>query len=36
MQKKSERHKDALFETKEEVKGFPLIRYKNYGRRYEC
>jgi len=25
-----------LYETKEEVKGVPLIWYKNYGRWYEC
>jgi hypothetical protein len=36
MEKKSEIHKDALYETKEEVKGVPFISYKNYGRLYEC
>jgi len=36
MEKKSERHKDPLYETKEEVKGVPLIWYKNYVRCYEC
>jgi hypothetical protein len=29
-EEKSERQKDRLYETEEDVQAFPLIRYKNY------
>ena len=32
MKEKSERQKDGLYETKEDVHAVPLIQYKNYVR----